>query len=120
MVLIIKKFVKVFSLKDNVPKKYLNLRKSRHVKTFLKPYPNIPEILVSEYGLKWNQKIIVFHTKKTAKRGWKNYRTPFKKIYYGTVKDFKQHILGFLKDMRKKAKRKNKHSHNSKPRTVYF
>lgn len=121
--LIIKRFVKVFSKTDNVPKRYLNLRKSKHVKTFLRPYPNIPEILVREYSLKWNEKIIVFHTKKIAKGSWRNYRTPFKKVYYGTVKEFRQYLLDFLKMLNEKHKKHNehksrKHYPETKPNTV--
>ena len=100
MVLIIKKFVKIYGESDDVPKQYKNLRKNQHVKTFLKPYPTIPEILVAEYNLKWDDKIIVFHTKEIAKGSWQNYRTPFKKIYYGTVKDFEAYLRDFLRIMK--------------------
>ena len=96
MVLIIKKFVKIYSESDNVPKRYKNLRKNRHVKTFIKPYPTIPDILVAEYGLKRDDKIIVFHTKEIKKGSWQNFRTPFKKVYYGTVKDFGVYLKEFL------------------------
>ena len=51
MVLIVKKFVKVFDPSAKIPAKFKNLRKNKHVKTFLKPYPTIPKILVTEYGL---------------------------------------------------------------------
>ncbi len=100
MVLIVKKFVKIYSDSDNVPKKYRNLRKNKHVKTFLKPYPTIPKILVSEYGLSWDDKIIVFHVKEIKKGSWENYRTPFKKIYYGTVRDFGGYLRRFLDKIR--------------------
>ena len=70
------------------------------MKTFLKPYPTIPNILVAEYGLEWQEKIIVFHVKEITKGNWENYRTPFKKIYYGTVKDFGDYLRGFLKKIR--------------------
>jgi hypothetical protein len=98
-VLIIKRFVKVYRESDNVPKRYKNLRKNQHVKTFLKPYPIIPEILVSEYGLSWGDKIIVFHTKQVERESWRNYRTPFKKVYYGTVKDFGPYLRSFLQSI---------------------
>ena len=98
MVLIIKKFVKVYAADAKVPKQYKNLRKNKHVKTFIKPYPTIPNILVAEYGLTWDEKIIVFHVKEVRKGSWQNYRTPFKKIYYGTVKDFGEYLRGFLKN----------------------
>ena len=81
MVLIVKKFVKVFPKNAKVPIQYKNLRKNKHVKTFSRPFPNIPYILVAEYDLKWDDKIIVFHTKEIEIfKGWRNYRTPFKII----------------------------------------
>ena len=92
--------LKVFDESADVPKQYKNLRKNKHVKTFLKPYPTIPKYLVEEYGLSWQEKIIVFHVMEVAKAGWRNYRTPFKKIYYGTVKDFGGYLRGFLGRMR--------------------
>jgi len=92
--------VKVFDESADVPKQYKNLRKNKHVKTFLKPYPTIPKYLVEEHGLKLQEKIIVFHVKKIKKGDWENYRTPFKKIYYGTVKDFGDYLKGFLKGVR--------------------
>ena len=102
MVLIIKKFVKVYDPVADVPKQFKNLRKNQHVKTFIKPYANIPDILVAEHGLQWDEKIIVFHVKEIQRPGWDNYRTPFKKVYYGTVKDFGEYLRGFLN--RKKLK----------------
>ena len=101
MVLIVKNFKKIFSESDDVPKQYRNLRKNSHVKTFLKPYPNIPDILVAEYGLDWDDKIIVFHVKNIQKPGWQAYRTPFKKVYYGTVRDFGDYLRGYLERIRK-------------------
>ena len=106
MVLIIKKFVKVFPDDANVPVKYHNLRKNKHVKTFSRPFPNIPEILVAEYNLKWDDKIIVFHTKEIEIfKGWRNYRTPFKKVYYGTVRDFSTYLKNFLHKIARKRKK---------------
>lgn len=105
MVLIIKKFVKIFKDIDKVPKKWKNLRKNKHVKTFSRPFPNIPEILVVEYGLGWHDKIIVFHTKEIDRKDWKGYRTPFKKLYYGSVRDFKGYLNDFLENKVWKRKR---------------
>lgn len=106
MVLIVKKFVKVFPKNAKVPVQYKNLRKNKHVKTFSRPFPNIPDILVAEYDLKWNDKIIVFHTKEIEIfKGWRNYRTPFKKVYYGTVKDFSIYLKEFLNRIRNKNNR---------------
>lgn len=96
MVLIVKKFVKIYSESDDVPKKYRNLRKNKYVTTFLKPYPTIPKYLVKEHGLSWDEKIIVFHVKEIKKGSWENYRTPFKKVYYGTVRDFEGYLKAYL------------------------
>lgn len=101
MVLIVKKFVKVFRPGADVPARFKNLRKNKYVKTFLKPYPTIPNYLVDEHGLNWDDKIIVFHVKRIQRGNWQNYRTPFKKIYYGTVRDFSGYLKGFLRRMRK-------------------
>ena len=103
MVLIVKRFVKVFPPEADVPVQYKNLRKNKFVKTFSRPFPNIPDILVAEYDLNWDDKIIVFHTKEIDYfKGWRNYRTPFKKVYYGTVRDFGAYLRDFLHRIRQK------------------
>ena len=103
MVLIIKKFVPVYSEKNNVPKKYKNLRKSRYVATFKFWYPNIPEILVKEYGLKRNEKILVFSMREISLPHFNRYRTKFKKVYYGPLNNF----MKFLNKFRVANKSKN-------------
>jgi hypothetical protein len=118
-VLIIKRFVKLYSESDDVPKRYRNLRKNAHVKTFLKPYPTIPDILVAEYGLDWNDKIIVFHVKEIQRGSWENYRTPFKKVYYGTVRDLGEYLRGYL-DRIGKSGRKKGFWYESPPRLKGF
>lgn len=85
MVLIVKKLVPVYSKKDKVPKKYLNLRKAVYVTTFKHPYPNIPQILVEEYGLNLNDKIIVFWTKEISLPHFNRYRMRFRKVYSGKL-----------------------------------
>jgi hypothetical protein len=97
MVLIVKKFVPVYSKKAKVPKKYKNLMKNKYVTTFKYPYPNIPEILVNEYGLKWDEKILVFSMKEISLPHFNRYRTRFKKVYSGSVIEFKQYIKKFMK-----------------------
>ena len=86
MVLIVKKFVSVYSKDANVPKKYKNLRKNRYVTSFKYPYPNMGEILVKQYGLKWNEKILIFWMKEVSLPHFARYRTKFRKVYYGTVR----------------------------------
>lgn len=97
MVLIVKKFVPVYSKKAKVPKKYKNLMKNKYVTTFKYPYPNIPGILVKEYDLKWDEKIVVFSMREISLPHFNRYRTPFKKVYSGTVREFEQHINKFMK-----------------------
>ncbi len=88
MPLIVKKLVPVYSRNANVPKKYKNLMKGKYVTTFRTNYPNIPTILVEQYGLKWNDKIIVFSMREVDLPNFRRYRTKFKKVYSGTVKGF--------------------------------
>jgi len=90
MVLIIKKLVPVFKPTDRVPKKYLNLKKPVHVTTFKNPYPNMTDILIKEYGLKPDDKILVFWTKEISLPHFNRYRLPFRKAYSGPVRDFRR------------------------------
>ncbi|MEW5859036.1 MAG: hypothetical protein AB1861_16895 [Cyanobacteriota bacterium] len=76
MVLIIKKLVPVFKPTDRVPKKYLNLKKPVHVTTFKNPYPNMRDILTKEYGLKPDDKILVYWTREVALPHFNRYRLP--------------------------------------------
>jgi len=77
----------VFKKSDNVPKKYLNLRKTKYVTTFKYHYPNMSQILIKEYGLKPEEKIVVFWTKEIALPHFNKYRVGFRKVYSGPVKD---------------------------------
>jgi len=92
VVIIVKKLVPVFKPTDNVPKKYQNLKKAVHVTSFAKLYPNIPKILVDEYGLSPNEKIVVFWTKEAPRPNWPNYRLPFKKVYSGRLREFGEYM----------------------------
>lgn len=85
MVLIVKKLVPVYNKKDKVPKKYLNLRKAVFVTAFKHPYPNMAEILIKEYGLKPDEKIVVFWTKEINLPHFNRYRLKFRKVYSGEV-----------------------------------
>lgn len=98
MVYIVKKFVPVYGKNANVPKKYKNLRKNKYVTTFKYLYPNIPKILVKEYGLKPDEKIIVFSMKEISLPHFNRYRTKFRKVYYGSVKGFGEYIAEFMKN----------------------
>ncbi len=74
MVLIVKKLVPVYQPGDPMPKQWLNLRKAVYVTTFKYPYPNMAEILVKEYGLLPDEKIVVFWTKSSC-FGQRRYRS---------------------------------------------
>ena len=85
MVLIVKKLVPVYQPGDNVPKKYLNLRKAVYVTTFKHPYPNMAQILQDQYGLKPDEKIVVFWMKEISLPHFNRYRLRFRKVYSGIV-----------------------------------
>lgn len=87
MVLIVKKLVPVYTKKDKVPKKYLNLRKAVYVTTFKNPYPNMAEILIKQYGLKPDEKIVVFWTKEISLPHFNRYRLKFRKVYSGEINE---------------------------------
>lgn len=59
LAIIVKLLIPIYSKKDNVPKRYLNLRKAVYATTFKHLYPNIPDILVKKYSLKPDEKIVV-------------------------------------------------------------
>ena len=92
MVVIIKRLVPVYKADDSVPKKYRNLRKSVHVTSFKNLYPNIPDILVKEYGLTLDEKIVVFWTKCRPLPHFQSYRLPFRKVYSGPLGEFGEYM----------------------------
>ena len=65
-------------------------------------YPNIPEILKEQYGLKDEDKIIAYVMKELCLPHFKRYRTKFKKVFSGTVEEYKEYIMEFLKSRVKK------------------
>lgn len=92
MVIVVKKLIPVFTGLDNVPKQWLNLRKAVHVTSFKHLYPNITEILIKEYGLSPDEKIVVFWTKEVALPHFNRYRLKFRKVYSGLLKDFGENM----------------------------
>jgi hypothetical protein len=92
MVIIVKRLVPIYTKKDNVPRKYLNLRKAVYVTSFAKLYPNIVQILTNEYGLESREKVVVFWTKAISKPGWNHYRLPFRKVYSGPLNLLQNHL----------------------------
>jgi len=104
MVLIVKKLVPVYQPGQKVPKQYLNLRKPVYVTTFKYPYPNMAEILQREYGLKPDEKIVVFWTKEINLPHFNRYRVKFRKVYSGIVRnltDYTRKFMRLLSDERK-------------------
>lgn len=92
MVIIVKKLVPVYKPSDDVPRKYYNLRKAVFVTSFKSLYPNIPDILVREYGLNLREKIVVFWTKEVSLPHFARYRLKFRKVYSGPLRDFGEHM----------------------------
>ena len=92
MVIIVKRLVPVYRANENVPKKYLNLRKAVHVTSFKNLYPNIPDTLVKEYGLSPDEKIVVFWTTRRSMPHFRDYRLPFKKVYSGPLSEFGEYM----------------------------
>jgi hypothetical protein len=92
MVIIVKKLIPVYNLNDKVPKQYHNLRKAVYVTSFKYLYPNIPEILVKEYGLSPDEKIVVFWTKEISLPHFARYRIRFRKIFSGYLREFGEYI----------------------------
>ena len=92
MVIIIKKLVPVYRQWDKVPNQFHNLRKAVYVTTFKYLYPNIPKVLVEQYGLRPDEKIVVFWTKEIALPHFNRYRIKFRRIYSGTLSDLKEYL----------------------------
>ena len=100
MVYIIKKLVPVYRQWDKVPKQYHNLRKAVYVTTFKYLYPNISKILVEQYGLSPDEKIVVFWTKEVALPHFNRYRVRFRKVFSGKMNELKR----FLEDLKRNVK----------------
>jgi len=84
---IVKRLIPVYSEFDDVPKQYHNLRKAVFVTTFKYLYPNIQEILVNEYGLDPEEKVVFFWTKEISLPHFNKYRVKFRKVYSGSIKN---------------------------------
>ena len=97
MVLIVKKLVPVYDKNANVPKQWKNLRKAVFVTSFKHLYPNIPKILEEQYGLKPDEKIVVFWTKEINLPHFKRYRVNFRKVFSGTIEEFINYVLTWHK-----------------------
>ena len=100
MVLNVHKFVK-HEWKTQVPKRWENLGTWRYVTTFKYCYPNIPEILIDQYGLEWQNKIIIYITKEITTPKFRRYRTKFKKVFHGSLKSYKAYLREFMKSRKR-------------------
>jgi len=102
MVIIVKKLVLRYHQNDKVPKRWRNLVNQKYVTTFKYCYPTIPRILKEQYGLKDDDKIIVYIMKEICLPHFKRYRTKFKKVFSGRLKDYAVYLKDFLKSRVKK------------------
>lgn len=107
LIMNVHKFVK-HEWKKEVPKTWKNLGTWRYVTTFKYCYPNIPQILNNQYGLRWEDKIIIYITKEITLPTFKRYRTRFRKVFYGSLKDYGDYLKEFLKLRRRKGLRDGK------------
>ncbi len=99
MVLIVKKLVPVYAPGAKVPKQWLNLRKAVYVTTFKYPYPNMAQILQEQYGLKPDEKIVVFWMKEISLPHFNRYRMKFRKVYSGGLHNLRT-LSGIFLDKR--------------------
>lgn len=106
MVIIVKKLVPVYKDTDDVPKKYLNLRKAVHVTSFKHLYRSIPEILQREYGLNPAEKIVVFWMREVSLPHFRRYRLKFRKVYSGLLSDFGEHIRKITNNRRQEYRQR--------------
>ena|SRR4030042_1696706 len=102
MILNIHKFTK-HKWQKKVPKKWENLGTWRYITTFKYCYPNIPEILTAQYGLTWKDKIIVYITKEITTPKFRRYRTRFKKVFTGNLRDYNIYLRRFMQNSRRKG-----------------
>ena len=94
MVLIIKRLVPVYPPGKAPKKQWENLRKAVHVTTFAQPYPTIPKILVEQYGLDLQEKVVVFWMKGLKSKRRKGlFRTPFRKVYAGSLSQLQERMF---------------------------
>ena len=96
MVLWIKRRVKIYRSSDKVPKGWLNLTRNQHVTTFRHYYLNMAQILVEQYGLSWDDRILVQGMTTLRLPHFKKYRTRPRKVFYGTVREFRSHVWDFF------------------------
>lgn len=94
----VKKRVRIYGESDKVPKRWKNLMRNEHVTTFRRYYPNMAQILVKEHGLSWEDIILVQWMTRLNLPHFKKYRTKPRKVFYGTVREFRQHVRKFFNE----------------------
>ena len=67
-----------------------------HITTFRHYYTNLCHILVQQYGLAWDDTILVQSITTRNLPHFRNYRTRPKKVFYGTVQEFDRHVKRFF------------------------
>jgi hypothetical protein len=92
----IHKFVK-HNWKKKIPKRWQNLGTWRYVTTFKYLYPNIPQILIRQYGLTWEDKIIAYITKEITTPKFRRYRTRFRKVFCGNLSEYREYVGNFMR-----------------------
>ena len=100
MILNVHKFTK-HEWKKPVPKRWKNLGTWRYVTTFKYCYPNIPQILITQYDLEWQNKIIIYITKEITTPKFRRYRTKFKKVFHGNLEEYKTYLEEFMTNRKK-------------------
>jgi hypothetical protein len=104
MVVNVHKFFK-HQRKEEGSQKARSLGTWRHVTCFKYCYPNIPDILVKQYGLNSNDRIIVYITKEVCLPKFNRYRTRFRKVFHGTVEEYGAYLKAFLKTQKRKKEK---------------
>ncbi|MEI9478195.1 MAG: hypothetical protein WCO26_16685 [Deltaproteobacteria bacterium] len=65
--------------------------------TFKYCYPNTAEILIRQYGLQWEDKIIAYITKEITTLKFSRYRTRFRKVFHGSQEEYKRYLREFTR-----------------------
>ena len=52
---------------------------------------------IKDSGLKWEDKIIAYITKEITTPKFNRYRTRFRKVFYGTVREYKKYLTAFMR-----------------------
>ena len=93
----------IYSINDTITGRF------KHITTMPILYPTSDKILMKEYNLKAENKVLIMHTRWSSTPRFKHYRTKFKKIFYGTIKELEIFLKNyFKKNVWKKHETNNK------------